>query len=429
MNHRDNYTHPNNETVKIPAKMTLALVTVFVSILILLPLGSSAQETEVETALESHRHTFTVDGDSLHGPGGQWLMDRARGARFTLIGESHHNAETPHLTRALLTALHSSGYSAYVVESGPESTRLLMDAVAREGISGGTLLLERFPFSIAFLDQREELHTAAEALALGYEVWGVDQEFIGSSRLLLHRLRELSSDADYHPLIEDMINREMAALERLVQTGDQSGSLLLSASADEFDTLAAAFPDPESEGAHIVRQLSASAGIYRAFAEQRYYDNNASRVELIKRNFLTHLQRPGEELTDRRAVIKMGSVHAGRGRTPMHVYDIGNFAAELAFAQGDDSFHVLVLATGSVQADGTFVSWRERSPHLTSAFDLVPDDGAVVFDLRPLRALLTQQGDKTRELEDLQEIALRYDALVLYPRFHPSNPVVAIPGG
>jgi glycine/sarcosine N-methyltransferase len=256
------------------SKTTLALVTAFVGTLILPP-GSVAQEAEVRAVLEAHRRSLTVDGDSLHGPGGQWLMDCARSARFTLIGESHHNAETPRLTRALLTALQSSGYSAYVVEAGPESTRLLRDAVAREGISGGASLLERFPFSIAFLDQREELHTVAEALALGYEVWGIDQEFIGSPRLLLHRLRELVSDADYRARIENLINREMAALERLVETGDQSGALLLSASADEFDALASAFPDPQSEGARIIRQLRASAEIYRAFAEQRYYDNNA----------------------------------------------------------------------------------------------------------------------------------------------------------
>lgn len=414
-------------TTRLPLKTALGLVTAFMSMLIL-PLGSVAQEAEVRAALEAHGRPLTVDGDGLHGPGGQWLMDRAREARFTLIGESHHNAETPLLTTALLAALQPSGYSAYVVESGPESTRLLMDAVEREGIAGGMSLLERFPFSIAFLDQREELHTAVEALAQGYEVWGIDQEFLGSPRLLLHRLRELSSDA-YRARIEGMIDREMAALERFVQTGDESGVFLLSASADDFDALAAAFPDPDSEGARIVRQLRASADIYRAFAEHRYYDNNVSRVELIKRNFLAHLQRPGDELTDRRAVIKMGSVHAGRGRTPMHVYDIGNFAAELAFARGDDSFHVVVLATGSVRADGAFVSWRERSPHLAPAFDLVPDDRAVVFDLRPLRPLLTQQADKTRELEDLQDIVLRYDSLVLYPRFHPSNPIVAMPGG
>jgi hypothetical protein len=152
-------------------------------------------------------------------------------------------------------------------------------------------------------------------------------------------------------------------------------------------------------------------------------------VELIKKNFIEHVQPAANgPLCDRRAVIKMGSVHAGRGRSPMHVYDIGNFAAELAFACGSDSFHVLVLATGSVQEDGTFASWRDRAPHLAPVFDLALDDQAVVFDLSRLRPLLTQHAAKSRELEDLQEVVLRYDALVLYPQFHPSSAIVAAPG-
>jgi hypothetical protein len=393
------------------------------------PPASAAQEVDVGSVLEATRRPLVVDAEGLRGAGGEWLTERAAAAHFTLIGESHLNAETPRLTEALLAALRPSGYSAYVVESGPESTRLLMEAVAEGGLAGGESVLEPFPFGIAFLDQREELRTAAEALATGYEVWGVDQEFMGSPRLLLQRLGELSDDG-HRPQIRSMFDREVAAFESFVQTGDQSGAFLLTASREELDALDEAFPDPESEGARIVRQLRASSEIYRAFVEQRYYDNNAGRVELIKRNFLEHMQRAGDDpLSDRRAVIKAGSVHAGRGRTPMHVYDIGNFAAELAFARGGDSFHVLVLATGSVQADGTFSGWRERSPYLVPAFDLVPEDGPVVFDLSPLRPLLTQRGNLSPELQELQEIALRYDALVLYPRFHPSTPIVAVPVG
>ena len=420
--------HSISEKHSVNIILMLAAAIMSLLILILLPPDSAAQESEVGEVLKSHRYSFTVNDEGLHGPGGQWLLDRARNARYTLIGESHHNAETPFLTQALLTDLKSAGYSAYVVESGPESTRLLMNTVAREGIEEGMSVLKRFPFSIAFLDQREELQTAAEALDLGYEVLGIDQEFVGSPRLLLHRLLELSPEADHRARIEELINREMAAIERFMENEDQSGAFMFSASEDVFDTLAAAFPDPESEGARIVSQLRASAGIYRAFSEGRYYDNNAGRVELIKRNFLTYLRQPGEVLPDRRAVIKMGAVHSGRGRTPMHVYDIGNFAAELAFAQGDESFHVLVLAAGSVQADGTFVSWRERFPHLVPVFDLVPDESPVAFDLRPLRAHLTQKDDKTPELQDLQDIVLRYDALIMYPRFSPSSPVAGRPG-
>lgn len=405
----------------LPPKSALALVIALVSALMLTPVAAAKDVGEV---LEKYRFPLVVDGDELQGPGGEWLTDRARKARFTLIGESHHNAETPQLTQALLAVLQPAGYSSYVVESGPESTRLLMEAVAGEGIEGGQSFLKQFPFSIAFLDQAEELQAATAAHRLGYEVWGVDQEFLGSPGLLLSRLLELAPDADERERIEGLIQREIAALENFLRTQDQSGAFLLSATAADFEALSAAFPGSEGEGARIVEQLRASAGIYRAFAEQRYYDNNASRVELIKRNFLAHLELSGEVLTDRRALIKMGSVHSGRGRTPMHVYDIGNFAAELAFAQGDDSFHVLVMATGSVQADGEFSSWRERVPHLGVAFDLVPEDSAVVFDLRPLRALLTQRADRSRELEELQEIALRYDALIVYPRFHPSRSII-----
>ncbi len=413
-----------SENFRLPNALVPAAVLLFA----LLPHAGWADDEKVAAVLKAHARAFIVDEEGLHGEGAGWLIEQAGAAQFTLIGESHHNVETPLLTRGLLAALRDSGYSAYVVESGPESTRLLMDKVARGGIEAGIALQQGFPYSLAFLDRHEELEAAAKAVALGYEVWGVDQEFMGSPRLLLNRLGELTTDANEQERIAGMIDREMEALARLMETGDPSGALLLSTPPREFDALAAAFADPDSEGARIVDQLRASATIYRAFAEQRYYDNNASRVDLIKRNFLSRMQQPDGTLSNRRAFIKMGSVHSGRGRTPMHVYDIGNFAAELAFAQGNDSLHVLVLATGSVQPDGEFASWHESASHLVPAFELVPDDNAMVFDLRPLRPLLTQRTGKTPEQEKLQETALRYDALVVFPRFHPASPIVGVPG-
>jgi hypothetical protein len=392
--------------------------------------AENALEAELRATLEAHRRALTVDAEGLHGAGGAWLVERAREARFTLIGESHNNAETPLLTRGLLAALRPAGYGTYVVECGPESTRLLVEALASGGVEAGEALLTRFPFSIPFLDRREELQTAAAALSMGYEVQGADQEFMGSPRLLLHRLAELSADDDFRERMRRMVEREVAAFERLTSSGDQSEAFLLTATDDDFAALAAAFPGTVGEGARIVEQLRSSAGIYRAYAEQRYYDNNATRVELIKRNFLAG---PGggreAQSADRRALIKMGSVHAGRGRTPMQVYDIGNFAAEMAFAEGGVSFHVLVLATGSVGADGELTGWSTRAPYLVPLLDLAAEKQPVVFDLAPLRPLLTQRGGKSEELEELQEVALRYDALVLFPRFHPSAAIVPWPGG
>jgi hypothetical protein len=200
------------------------------------------------------------------------------------------------------------------------------------------------------------------------------------------------------------------------------------AASEEFDALDAAFPDETSEAGRIVQQLRASAEIYQLFFDGRRYDNNATRVDLIKRNYLAHLHWAGETaLSDRKAVIKMGNVHAGRGRTPVWQYDIGNFASELAIARNGESFHVMVLAAGRVGPDGAFDSLQDAYPYLGLATESVAEGQAVVFDLEPLRSVLTQLADQTSALRQLEDVALRYDALVVLPAFHRSTAIVPVP--
>jgi hypothetical protein len=335
-----------------------------------------------------------------------------------LIGESHLTGETPVFVSRLLEALRPAGYSTYVLETGPESTRLLAEAVAAGGVAAGEAFLAEFPSSLVFVDHREELQAVAEALGLGYDVWGVDQEFVGSPRLLLNRLRELSTDAAAQGAVQGMLEREIAASDQSLRSGDWSNAFMLTAGSEEFDALEAAFPNQVSEEGRIVRQLRASARTYQLWFEDRY-EGNAERVDLIKSNFLAHLVRAGETpLSGRRALIKMGDVHVGRGRSPTYQHDLGNFTAELAVAGNGESFHVLVRAAGSIGADGTFNSSLDALPYLGPTIEFAAEDHPVVFDLEPLRSILTQRDDKTRDLQQLQDVALRYDALVLFPRYH-----------
>jgi hypothetical protein len=346
-----------------------------------------------------------------------------------LIGEEHLTAETPLFTGELLKALRPAGYSTYATETGPESTRLLMEAVADGGVAAGEALLTRFPLSLVFLDRREELRVAAEAQALGYDVWGIDQEFMDSPRLLLHRLTELTADRATRELVQRMLEPEIASADQVIATGERmTNAFLATAASEEFDALEASFPDQETEAGRIVQQLRASAEIYQLFFDGRRYDNNATRVDLIKRNYLAHLHRAGETaLSDRKAVIKMGNVHAGRGRTPVWQYDIGNFASELAIARNGESFHVMVLAAGRIGPDGAFDSFRPVYPYLALIIESVPEDQAVVLDLKPLRSVLTQLADQTSALRQLEDVALRYDALVVLPAFHRSTAIVPVP--
>ena len=394
---------------------------------------SAAQQAPLDSTLaatlEAHRRPLTIEAGALGGPGGEWLLERAESARFTLIGESHLNAETPAFTAALLRALRPLGYSTYVTETGPETTRFLVEALSADGYGAGEAMLAELPFSMAFLDHREELRAVTDALELGYDVWGVDQEFVGSPRMLLRRLVTIAPDREARQVAEAMLGRAMEGFRRFAEEGDRSAAFMLTATAPDLDRLAAAFAgDPDSEAARIVEQLRASWEVYRAYNEGRFYDNNSTRVDLMRRNLLAHMARAGEQpWSERRAVIKAGSIHAGRGRTPMQVFDLGALAAELSFVAGLESLHIDVLAKGSFDEAGRFRDWRESAPELAPLIDLTPDDGPVVFDMRPLRALLTERGEKSAEQEQLQELALRFDVVVMFPAFHPADAITPTP--
>jgi hypothetical protein len=384
-------------------------------------------DADIRAALEASHWTLTVRADSLDGPGAEWLLTQAANAQFTLLGESHLTAETPVFTGALLHELADDGYEVYVTETGPETTRLVVDTIESGGLDAAEAMLAANPFSIAFLDQREEMRAVAGALDLGYAVWGVDQEFMGSARGLLTRLVAIAPDDD-RAVAQAMLDRATEGFAKFASSGDQSGAFLVSATGDDFNELAGAFESvPEAQD--IIEQLRASRAVYGAYNERRYYDNNSTRIALMKRNLLRHIERAGWTPLDMpKAVLKAGTFHMGKGHTPMHVLDLGNFANELAIAGGSASFHILVTAIGKVGPGGAFNAWTGQAPHLAPLFDLVEGDQPVVVDLRPLRAILTQSGQKTEAQEELQNTILAFDAAVIYPQFTQADGLYPMPG-
>src|SRR4029453_3879479 len=65
-------------------------------------------------ALKRNRLPLTMS-DGPAGRGWDWIVQEARAARFTLIGEEHGVAETAQLSAALFDALGESGYSRIAV--------------------------------------------------------------------------------------------------------------------------------------------------------------------------------------------------------------------------------------------------------------------------------------------------------------------------
>src|SRR5262249_19973358 len=69
-------------------------------------------------ALQGNRLPLTMS-EGPAGRGWDWLVQEARDARFTLIGEEHGVAETAQFSAALFNALRGSGYSRIAIELSP----------------------------------------------------------------------------------------------------------------------------------------------------------------------------------------------------------------------------------------------------------------------------------------------------------------------
>src|SRR6185503_10518496 len=86
-------------------------------------------------ALQGNRLPLTMS-DGPAGRGWDWMVQEARDARFTLIGEEHGVAETAQLAAALFNALRGSGYSRMAIELSPIIAQDIEAAARRDGVQG-----------------------------------------------------------------------------------------------------------------------------------------------------------------------------------------------------------------------------------------------------------------------------------------------------
>lgn len=384
--------------------------------------AESDRQARIDAALAEHVEAMSLDEDDLAGPGARRLIDEGREAAFFALGESHLNVETPRLVAALLGALKPAGYAALAIETGPmiaEHAEAEFRAGRRDELAG---LFAEVPFTAAFIDHAPEFELIERAVELGYDLWGLDQVFIGGARFNLDRLVELAPDDEARKLAAAALERAERGYARFAESGDSADGFLVTATEADYDSLRAAF-DGVAEGKRILDELAASSRIYRLYGMGENYRSNHERIALMKR----HLSERLHEAPSRAKVfLKFGAVHMQRGYSPLNQLDLGNAAAELGFHRGDGSLHVQVTALASRGPDGKVRDWTESSPWLEPVSRAMPEDAAwAVFDLRPLRPVFhdTDPGGHAA----LAERAWAYDLLVVAREFTRAAPLPGVP--
>lgn len=388
------------------------------------PQTPASPQARLLAALQGNRLPLTMS-DGPAGPGWDWLVQQARDARFTLIGEEHGVRETAQLSTALFTALRGSGYSRMAIELSPIIARDIEAAARRNELQGIlNFFAEPTTWSPMYLREEAEFLAAVINAAPKNErvLWGLDRE-IFSDRYLISRLEG------------KVPQRARASFTRLKEASanawaQQSPFLFSQQDPAVVSAVRTAWPNPDHESDTILRTLEETLTI-NALARTGTAWDSSDRRALWMRNCLA--QRLSEERgSSPKVMMKFGYNHMIRGANYVNIFDLGAMTDAVAALTGGRAFHILVLpgpgsrqavlgpgrSFGSVSSD-EFDEFRAGDQRLTRVLPNANATGHEVIDLRALRPLAMRGLDSWNP--DVVRTIHGYDAAVIWKGAHAST--------
>jgi hypothetical protein len=383
--------------------------------------------------LDAARFGIRVDNGVLSGTGAAVLATAINSSRYILIGEDHLTREVPQFTTAICNLTAKEGLAGMALEVSPEAAAFMMRILPSSNRWQQMVAqTQAYPFSIAFLDSRQEDDMVANCAHAShnpnFHLWGLDYNFLGSAGWLMDLMLAA------HPGPE-----ARAALLRL-KTDEQQDATAAKAGGH----ISALFLDSEKSEAEIDESQPAidhdgGAEVQRIFAElitsyriyQEYgQDDKASdvmRAKLLKMNFRDAMnQIPPSEKTGK-IIVKFGENHLFKGLNTMHDLNLGDYIAEAAQMEGQDSLHICILGAGGKTSAFTTYGLPTHIAEDTTATDpmyrwMQPFLAAQIpgqwtlYDLRALRYNNLGPLDS-----GLRRMLDGYDFLVIVPEFTPAE--------
>jgi hypothetical protein len=342
--------------------MRRLLIAGFVVTFATIGIGQQAPGDGLPELLRANQFNLSTTGKAF-------LAKEASRASFFLIGGLHGDKETPALVDALWPTLKDFGYRYITMEMSPwAASRLKLDH-----LRGGDIEEPQPHMLIRDLadanPQNRALQSMADLTKSGYKRSLAPQ--------LLQRAREMGEVKDTSPGGVSLHQQVLMTLEVEVERANRQGD----------DRLAASL----------------------------------HRETVMKKLFLTHYRAAGGKP---KTMTVFGQNHLHRGIDRRGVSTLGNFIAELAIAEGVQSFHVVLFAAGGKINFGGLQELDQRKDDPAFAFlASVATYPATLFDLRPIRRALHQIPVQKLSARDAGLLfwADSYDAIVSYREVTPGS--------
>jgi len=382
--------------------------------------------------LNKGKYALTLADGKISGAGMVVLSDATADAQFVLIGEDHGIRQIPQFAASVFEMLTPRGFHTLALETGPEVTPTLEELASNaDGAARMKEFDKKFPFTLAFYGWREEfsfLQRCARATKIGeVDLWGIDQELMGSSVYLLRKIAHEKLGPDASAMAERLIKENDDAYAASAKTGDPTGLFMLSASDDELNAFAALLKTQGTPRAkEILASLVKSRDIYKKNMGSEGFASNRERSLLMKENFkrdYTAGMDAGDAMP--KVMFKFGAFHMYRGTNMIHNNDIGNMVAELADWEGTKSVHIMILGVKGTQLAFAGIGKpgveapldlksdpRGDFSFLAPMFDNMLPGSWTMYDMRGLRPHFGAYGKLDTELE---RVIFGYDFVVLVP--------------
>lgn len=387
----------------------------------------------VDQKLREARYDLQIENGRFTGSAAPVLENAIREAHFVLIGEDHITRQIPEFATSVCNVMGLTGFSAMALEVSPEVADFMSASLGKsDRVARMAALVHRYPDSVAFLSIRQENdlvnHCAQESQDPHFQVWGLDQPFIGSAGWLLGQILATHPGPNATAALNRSKEEEQKDAAQAQETGDPSKVFLLSASDGELASAAAALQREGNRAANrLWHELMESREIYLKNIHGDAIQSNNERARLLKENLKQHLDASGEN--QKRMLVKFGNSHLYKGFNELHQLDLGDYIAEVADVRDSPALYICVLGAkgthlryGGYNRPGRLepftLDGADYYPWIKPAIDNMVSKGWTLYDLRKLRF---QQLDSVDP--EMQRLIYGYDLLVIAPEITPADPI------
>lgn len=345
----------------------------------------------------------------------QLLNEKIGAAQFVGLAEVHQSAHLSYFTASLLPLLAEKGFRHMALELGPFSAEILQDLsrhpeevaenLRKNNRKYGKKAFIRVP--LIFVDKKEDAVFVKKAAELGYNFWGLDQEFALSYLMHIDRLYEMAENPP-----PELTNSYQSVVRLLKQKifRHKSGGLSINCwflRNKQLKCFYSFFNDNPKAKAYI-RAIRLSQQIY--CKQETGTGGSQQRADYMKKNFEDYFDQASDMEDQPKVFVKLGGVHLTRGNSIFGIEDVGKYLHDKS-ACLQSEFVTIRHYTRFWKGRDKLRSRAWQSVRLLNQFG--KKDQWTLIDLRPLREKLAS-GELQADREISFEIG-NYDLILIPP--------------